>query len=239
MDISVYLRKYQNLKIGIFSQLKLALFGELIMNLKIVALVFFVLVVAWISLVNLKPHQNRTNSISTLTPQSIDPKNIVSPIEYKANLKIAENQTNFFDKLFGQKEDSAQKIQFIELDWANLATFNSNTGNFSNRFQFIKGKNIKIEGYITPLESDSPDEITEFLFSPYIGACIHVPPPPSNQAIHVLLDKPIKFRGLWEPMTLFGLLKASNAILKSTDGSFTALSSFSVSSNLVIPSNHL
>jgi hypothetical protein len=44
---------------------------------------------------------------------------------------------------------------------------------------------IRIVGYIVPLEQ-SKIGIKEFLLVPYFGACIHTPPPPSNQIIHVM-----------------------------------------------------
>jgi hypothetical protein len=43
---------------------------------------------------------------------------------------------------------------------------------------------VKIPGYIVPLE-DGKTGMTEFLLVPYFGACIHTPPPPSNQIIDV------------------------------------------------------
>ena len=52
----------------------------------------------------------------------------------------------------------------------------------------LNGKSIKIAGYITPIAFDG-ENITEFLFVPYRGACIHVPPPPANQIIYVKREK--------------------------------------------------
>ncbi|MBI2319708.1 MAG: DUF3299 domain-containing protein, partial [Betaproteobacteria bacterium] len=49
----------------------------------------------------------------------------------------------------------------------------------------LNGARIRIPGFIVPLEN-SRGQITEFLLVPYFGACIHTPPPPSNQIIHVL-----------------------------------------------------
>ena len=43
---------------------------------------------------------------------------------------------------------------------------------------------VRIPGYIVPLE-DTKGGMKEFLLVPYFGACIHTPPPPSNQIIHV------------------------------------------------------
>jgi hypothetical protein len=48
----------------------------------------------------------------------------------------------------------------------------------------LAGSAIRIAGFIVPLE-EAGGEITEFLLVPYFGACIHTPPPPANQIIHV------------------------------------------------------
>ena len=48
---------------------------------------------------------------------------------------------------------------------------------------------VKISGFAVPLDGDG-QITTEFLLVPYYGACVHVPPPPSNQVIVVSLDKP-------------------------------------------------
>ena len=48
----------------------------------------------------------------------------------------------------------------------------------------IDGKNIRMPGFIAPLENKN-GLITEFLLVPYFGACIHVPPPPINQTVMV------------------------------------------------------
>jgi uncharacterized protein len=55
----------------------------------------------------------------------------------------------------------------------------------------LKGEAIRIPGFLVPLERTG-EEVREFLLVPYFGACIHVPPPPSNQIIHVIPDKPVK-----------------------------------------------
>ena len=43
---------------------------------------------------------------------------------------------------------------------------------------------VRIPGYIVPLD-DTKAGMKEFLLVPYFGACIHTPPPPSNQIIDV------------------------------------------------------
>lgn len=55
----------------------------------------------------------------------------------------------------------------------------------------LAGKDIRIPGFIVSLDG-GPGELREFLLVPYFGACIHVPPPPANQILHVMPDKPVK-----------------------------------------------
>ena len=53
------------------------------------------------------------------------------------------------------------------------------------------GQAVRIAGYVVPLE-ESSEGLKEFLLVPYNGACIHTPPPPANQIVHVLPRSPVK-----------------------------------------------
>lgn len=55
----------------------------------------------------------------------------------------------------------------------------------------LEGRNIRIPGFVVPLEGDRHG-MSEFLLVPYFGACIHTPPPPANQIIHVTTHKPVR-----------------------------------------------
>ncbi len=55
----------------------------------------------------------------------------------------------------------------------------------------MEGRTGKIAGYLATLE-ESKQGVKEFLLVPYFGACIHLPPPPANQIVHVKLSKPVK-----------------------------------------------
>jgi len=55
----------------------------------------------------------------------------------------------------------------------------------------MEGRQIRIPGFMVPLEWGK-HEVKEFLLVPYFGGCIHVPPPPANQIIHVFAEKPYK-----------------------------------------------
>lgn len=58
----------------------------------------------------------------------------------------------------------------------------------------LGGRQVKLPGFIVPLEMDAT-KITQFLLVPYFGACIHVPPPPANQIVHVVMRDGKAFEG--------------------------------------------
>jgi hypothetical protein len=66
-----------------------------------------------------------------------------------------------------------------------------------------------------PLEVSEEGRTTEFLLVPYFGACIHVPPPPSNQIVHVKSEVGVKLDELYQPYWIEGALqvKASSSEL--------------------------
>lgn len=65
------------------------------------------------------------------------------------------------------------------------------------------GKRVRLPGYIIPLDYQG-EGVTELLLVPYVGACIHVPPPPPNQLVFVRTDKPYEVAGLFEPVWVTG-----------------------------------
>lgn len=72
----------------------------------------------------------------------------------------------------------------------------------------ILGQTVRLPGFLVPLE-ELPEGLKEFLLVPYFGACIHTPPPPANQIVHVLLDKPVKrFRSM-DTVWVTGVLSAT------------------------------
>ncbi len=71
----------------------------------------------------------------------------------------------------------------------------------------MDGVRGRIPGYVVPLEEDKRG-LREFLLVPYYGACIHSPPPPANQIIHVFLSKPIKGVASMDTVWVIGTLKS-------------------------------
>ena len=59
----------------------------------------------------------------------------------------------------------------------------------------LEGQQVRIPGFVVPLD-DSSGGLKEFLLVPYFGACIHSPPPPANQIVHVLPKAPAGFKSM-------------------------------------------
>ena len=83
----------------------------------------------------------------------------------------------------------------------------------------LDGKKIRMAGYLLPLEF-SDDGVTDFLLVPYVGACIHVPPPPPNQIVFVRLRKKFLVTELFTAVWIDGTMKtrASSKKLTLVDG---------------------
>lgn len=67
---------------------------------------------------------------------------------------------------------------------------------------------VRIPGYLVPLDF-SGKGVTAALLVPYVGACIHVPPPPPNQLIFLTAKDPYRSGGLFEAVYVTGLFGAA------------------------------
>jgi hypothetical protein len=71
----------------------------------------------------------------------------------------------------------------------------------------LEGKKVKIPGFIVPLDVAKDGTVSEFFLVPYFGACIHVPPPPPNQIVHVTTSKGIALDSIYEAYWITGILR--------------------------------
>ncbi len=84
----------------------------------------------------------------------------------------------------------------------------------------LDGKDVSIGGYVVPLDFDSTT-VKEFLLVPFVGACIHVPPPPANQIIYVKTDKGFEVGGQFDPVTVTGKINTTVAFTGLADAGYT------------------
>ena len=71
----------------------------------------------------------------------------------------------------------------------------------------LDGVEVRLAGYATPIGFDET-AVTEFLLVPWLGACIHTPPPPANQIVYATEAEGLDFATMWEPIWVTGVLRA-------------------------------
>jgi uncharacterized protein len=79
----------------------------------------------------------------------------------------------------------------------------------------FNGKTVRIGGFVVPLGFDQT-EVNEFLLVPFVGACIHVPPPPPNQIILVRSHEPVEIGGLFDAVWVTGEFQAPDLTIGLT-----------------------
>src|SRR5262245_40587702 len=84
----------------------------------------------------------------------------------------------------------------------------------------LGGKRVHIGGYVVPLSFDAT-RVTDFLLVPFVGACIHVPPPPANQIIYVKIAHGLDVRGTFDPAWVTGTLKVTPAFTGLADAGYS------------------
>lgn len=96
-------------------------------------------------------------------------------------------------------------------------------------------KKISMAGYLLPLDFDEKGS-TEFLLVPFIGACIHVPPPPINQTVFVHSKKRFLTEDLYAPVWVTGSMRAKrlSKALTLTDGTSDISAGYSVSDAAIV-----
>ncbi len=100
----------------------------------------------------------------------------------------------------------------------------------------LDGQTVRMPGYLLPLEF-SGKEVTEFLLVPYVGACIHTPPPPPNQIVHVKADKPVANVTVFAPIWVTGRMSITSATksLSLVDGTADIETGYTLRASLVEP----
>lgn len=85
----------------------------------------------------------------------------------------------------------------------------------------VDGVRIRISGFIVPLNLTADDRVDEFLLVPYFGACVHVPPPPPNQVIHVRHARGLDAGRIYDPWTVTGTLQVGGSRNAMADSGYS------------------
>jgi hypothetical protein len=108
-----------------------------------------------------------------------------------------------------------------ELWWSTMRGFNFRKGTASDELKSFDGARVKIPGFMVPLEDDA-EKVREFLLVPYMGACIHTPPPPPNQIVLVRMAQGKSAAMDWySPVWVEGVFRISKAGSMYGDAAYT------------------
>ena len=123
----------------------------------------------------------------------------------------------FFSLLTNSSLVFSSNLETNLVTWSDLRKLNYKTGEMPDSIRKLMGKSVKIPGFAVPLEGDDGFEyVKEFLLVPTFGACIHVPPPPPNQVIHVILDKSVHFEKLLYAVWITGIIEIGEYFLEGS-----------------------
>jgi len=84
----------------------------------------------------------------------------------------------------------------------------------------LVNKRIMLPGFIVPTAYNDERKVTEFFLVPFFGACIHLPPPPPNQIIHVTYERGLTLENFYDAHVVHGLLTAETVRHELADSAY-------------------
>jgi len=105
----------------------------------------------------------------------------------------------------------------------------------------LEDRSVQLSGYVLPLNKNKQQQtvqrVSEFLLVPYVGACIHVPPPPPNQMVYIKPEVAIENPGLFSSVLVTGTIRKnmSRYELFQVDGSRTVDVSYAMELDTIAP----
>lgn len=138
-------------------------------------------------------------------------------------------------------KETEQKLvdRGLDLD-ALIAEYDELMAEVGRRDQLVvaelEGEMVRLPGYALPLEF-SEGGVREFLLVPYVGACIHVPPPPPNQIVFVQLDEAFVLDSLYDPVWVTGQIRTEPAsrALSLVDGQSDVATGYTMHATTIEP----
>ena len=120
--------------------------------------------------------------------------------------------------------------QMETLDWMDLLPELDDELNLDDQTPWgervrldLNEKEVRIPGFIVPVDFDQQQIITRFLLVPYFGACIHEPPPPPNQTIYAEFEPGYELDTIWEPFWIEGTIFVSRVEENLATASYTLI----------------
>jgi hypothetical protein len=148
--------------------------------------------------------------------------------------ELTEDQKKLRDEILRQLR--AQKVPVEDLIAKRDQLVERHRASNQDTVAGLNNAAVRIAGYLLPLEFDGR-AVSEFLLVPYVGACVHMPPPPQNQIIWVKSAKPVEVKGNFDPVWVSGTLRLrrQDRTLFLVDGLVSVASGYTLDGALVTP----
>ena len=172
---------------------------SLTMKLKIaVSLIILITIVLFVFLP--KPEKTVSKSYKMIQWVELMPKEDADAL-YNTPEAILDIPEELENKISKAALDSLIKAQDSEYQKALSS---------KNVIKEFDHQNIKIPGFVVPVEINDAGRTTGFFIVPYFGACLHYPPPPPNQTIYAEYIQGFDIREIYKPFFFKGEITISN-----------------------------
>ena len=153
-------------------------------------------------------------------------------------VKLSLNRRRFIASLgaLAAMPQVAQAEDYIDLEWADLvpagqpapppiipellqhdqALLSSQQPSSNGVRTDWNGQIVRLPGFIVPIDY-SGTGVTAFILVPFIGACVHVPPPPANQLVFVTTSVPYESTGMFEAVNVIGMFGTASMSTQLAD----------------------
>jgi len=141
-----------------------------------------------------------------------------------AEEELARQQAEFYAMLEQRYQSSATNLYEADplgsIVEGSEMDFMPQFGTFDTVKDF-DGMLVRIPGYVVPFDFNPDRSHAQFLFVPYMGACIHTPPPPPNQIIFVRAAKGVKVKDIWTPYYVEGTFGTGEFLNDTGDAAYS------------------
>lgn len=114
-----------------------------------------------------------------------------------------------------------QQVQAVEFGFNHFGTDQMPQLRTFNVVEELDGERVRIAGFVLPFDFSASGQVSRFLLVPFVGACVHVPPPPPNQLIYVQAADGVAVQGMWEPVFAEGVMRTRRQNSDLADTAYT------------------
>ena len=160
--------------------------------------------------------------------QALDPPKPASSAKSAAGTPTAPRELKW-DDLLPESERLAppapsQRIQPLFDDESGPPAVQEGSAQVNGQ---LDGLTVKLPGFMVPIRftalpgKEDGGYVSEFLLVPYFGACIHMPPPPPNQIVHVKMAPPRQMQSMYDPVWVTGKLSTRRVNSDLADAAYS------------------